>query len=174
MEDDRTPAPHGGFTDEETERFTGRLVRWGFAGFATFAVIGTLAGVVANAAIHHRAYRPAAAVASVSPVVHVSVTGASKKGPDGKTHDAFSVNNFVVHAGIPIKLVINNTDDVPHSITAPNAGVNVIAKPGKHAYTLLVDKVGRFFWFCAIPCDSDAGGWAMDHAGFMAGYITAT
>jgi heme/copper-type cytochrome/quinol oxidase subunit 2 len=174
MEDDSTQAPHGGFTDEETARYTQRLVRRGFAGFAALAAIGTLAGVAANAEIHHPAYRPDATVASVSSVVHVTVSGSSKKGPDGKMHDAFSVTNFVVHAGVPVKLVINNTDDVPHSITAPSADVNVVAKPGKHTYTLTVDKLGRFFWFCADPCDSDADGWGMDHAGFMAGYITAT
>ena len=45
MEGDNAPAPHSGFTHEESERFTQRLVMWGFAGFATLAVIGTLAGV---------------------------------------------------------------------------------------------------------------------------------
>jgi hypothetical protein len=43
-----------------------------------------------------------------------------------------------------------------------------------HTYTLLVSKAGHFRWLCAIPCDSPTKGWAMTHAGYMAGYITAS
>ncbi len=70
--------------------------------------------------------------------------------------------------------MIDNTDDQPHSITALGTGVNVIIKPGRHTYSLMLSKAGRYFWFCAYPCDSDADGWGMKHAGFMSGYITVT
>lgn len=90
-------------------------------------------------------------------------------GADGKLHDASSVTNFEVHADQPMKLVINNTDSGPHSITAPAADVNIIVRPGTHTYTLLVRKTGRFLWYCSQPCDP----FSMSHLGYMRGYITA-
>ena len=173
MDDDTTPAPNGGFTREESERFTQRLVLAVFAGLAALAAVFTLVAVVANASIRHPAYRQVSASAAVQSVVHVTIAGSSKKGPDGKMHDAFTVTNFVVDAGIPVKLVINDTDDQPHSISSPGAGISIIARPGTHTYTLIVSKIGHFFWYCAFPCDSDANGWAMKHPGYMSGYITA-
>jgi plastocyanin len=112
--------------------------------------------------------------AAVPTAVKLKVIPSIKRGPDGKLHDAFTVTNFAVHVGQPVKLTIDNTDDQPHSITAPSAGVSIVAKPGVHSYTLLVEKSGRFLWYCAYPCDSDAHGWAMSHPGFMSGYITAS
>jgi len=113
---------------------------------------------------------PAAAV----PVISLSVEGGSKRGPDGKMHDAFSKTDFQVKAGQPVKLRIDNKDDAPHSITSAEAGVSVIALPGTHTYTMVVKTAGHYKWLCILPCDSDAAGWAMTHAGYMAGYITAT
>lgn len=117
----------------------------------------------------------AVAPAAKAPVETVSlkILGGSKLGPDGKKHDVFTKTEFAVKVGQPLKLQIDNTDDVPHSITAPVAGINLTIKPGVHTYSLVVKQAGRFQWFCIIPCDSDAGGWAMSHPGFMAGYITA-
>lgn len=69
---------------------------------------------------------------AVQPVVYLSVSPGIKPGADGKLHDAYSVTDFTVHAGQPVKLVIDNTDDTTHSITAPGAGVNIIVKPGTH------------------------------------------
>jgi plastocyanin len=114
-----------------------------------------------------------AATSAVPTAVKLKLIPSSKRGPDGKLHDAFTVTNFAVHVGQPVKLTIDNTDNQPHSITAPSAGVSIVAKPGIHTYTLLVNKSGRFLWYCAYPCDSDAHGWAMTHPGFMSGYITA-
>jgi plastocyanin len=98
------------------------------------------------------------------PVVQVVKTG-----PDGKVNDAFSVTNFVVHAGHAVKLVINNTDNGPHSITAPEAGVSITVRPGVHTYTLLVHQCGSFEWYCMYPCDP----YSMAHVGYMRGYITS-
>jgi hypothetical protein len=107
---------------------------------------------------------------AVQPTVYVTVSAGLKPGADGKLHDAFSVTNFYAHAGHPVKLVINNTDDVAHSIVSPDAGVSITVKPGTHTYTLLVRKAGRFQWFCMMPCDP----YSMAHDGYMRGYITAS
>ena len=108
--------------------------------------------------------------AAVMPsTVYLTVSPGIKPGPDGKLHDAFSVTNFDVRAGRAVKLVINNTDSAPHSITSPGAGVNIVAHPGVHTYTMLVHKSGKFLWFCAMPCDP----YSMSHLGYMRGYITA-
>ena len=113
---------------------------------------------------------PGAVIPPVLPVVDLSVSPGIKPGPDGQLHDAFSVTEFHVHVGQPVKLIINNTDTMNHSISSPAAGVSIIARPGMHAYTLLVTKPGRFSWFCTYPCDP----WSMQHLGYMRGYITAT
>lgn len=106
---------------------------------------------------------------AVEPVVYLSVSPGIKPGPNGNLHDAYSVTNFQVHAGQPVKLVINNTDDVPHSINSPDAGVNILVRPGTHTYTLLVHKSGHFEWYCMQPCDP----YSMSHVGYMRGYITS-
>jgi plastocyanin len=106
---------------------------------------------------------------AVEPVVYLTVSPGVKPGPDGKLHDAFSVTNFTVRAGQPVKLVINNTDNGDHSITAMGAGVNIVVKPGVHTYTLLVQAQGRFEWMCTFPCDP----YSMAHVGYMRGYITS-
>jgi hypothetical protein len=101
--------------------------------------------------------------------VYLSVSPSIKPGTDGQLHDAFSVTDFYVRAGQPVKLVINNTDSSPHSITSPGAGVNIVAKPGVHTYTLLVHRTGKFMWFCSFPCDPNS----MSEMGYMKGYITS-
>jgi len=117
---------------------------------------------------------PVAASAAATKVVDLKIIGSYKVAPDGKKHDAFTKTEFAVKVGKPLKLRIDNTDDVPHSITSPVAGVNIIAQPGVHTYMLVVTKAGRFEWTCMLPCDSDANGWAMQNPGYMSGYITAT
>lgn len=118
--------------------------------------------------------KPAGAPSSAATqVVDVKIVGGAKQGPDGKKHDAFSKTEYNVKVGQPVKLRIDNTDNAPHSISSPEAGVNIIAQPGVHTYTLLVSKAGKYLWYCMLPCDSDAGGWAMQHPGYMSGYITA-
>ncbi len=118
----------------------------------------------------------AAASAATAPVqvISLKVVPGSKRGPDGKMHDAFSMTNFDVKVGQPVQLKIDNTDEGTHSITAPVAGVAIVVQPGVHTYTLVVHKAGRFEWKCIIPCDDETHGWAMDHPGYMAGYITAS
>lgn len=127
--------------------------------------------------VSSRAAASASTTASATPaatqVVDVKVLGAVKNGPDGKKHDIFTKSEFTVKVNQPLKLRIDNTDDVPHSISSPTAGVNIIAQPGVHTYQLIVHRAGRFQWYCLLPCDGDAGGWAMQHVGYMSGHITA-
>lgn len=126
-----------------------------------------------RAAVAPAAAATVAASPVASKVVDLKIIGSYKVAPDGKKHDAFTKTEFAVKVGQPLTLQIDNTDDVPHSITSPVAGVNIIAQPGVHTYKLLVTKAGRFEWYCMLPCDSDANGWAMQNPGFMSGYITA-
>jgi len=125
------------------------------------------------AAASATATRPAAAAPAAKPV-DVQIIPSYKLGPDGKKHDAFTKTEFAVKVGQPVMVRIDNTDNAPHSITSPAIGVNIISQPGVHTYRLLVTTAGRFQWTCMVPCDSDAGGWAMSHPGYMSGYITAS
>ena len=117
-----------------------------------------------------RAAAQLAALPPVAKVVDLSVIPEYKRGPEGEKHDAFTTTEFAVRPGQPQELRIDNTDSVPHSITSPEAGINIVVKPGTHTYTLLVKQSGTFRWFCTFPCDE----WAMQHAGYMMGYITAS
>jgi len=111
-----------------------------------------------------------AALPPVANVVDLKVIPEGKLGPEGEKHDEFTTTEFAVRAGQPQELRIDNTDEVPHSITAPEAGVNIVVMPGVHTYTLLVSHPGRFLWFCTFRCDE----WAMEHPGYMSGYITVS
>jgi plastocyanin len=112
----------------------------------------------------------AAALPPVASSVDLSVIAEYKRGPEGEKHDAFTTSEFAVQAGQPQALRIDNTDSVPHSITAPAAGINIVVMPGIHTYTLLVRQPGRYLWFCTFVCDE----WAMQHPGYMSGYITVS
>ncbi|MHB8491295.1 MAG: cupredoxin domain-containing protein [Solirubrobacteraceae bacterium] len=128
---------------------------------------GGAAGAAAGAAA---ATSSAAASTGAPQEVSLTVTAEGKKGPEGKMHDDFSVTEFHVVVGKPLTLNINNTDSVPHSINAPEAGINLVAQPGTHKYTLVATKAGKFEWNCMYPCDP----WSMEHVGYMRGFITAT
>jgi hypothetical protein len=117
-----------------------------------------------------QAAEQAAALPPVAKLVVLKVIPEGKLGPEGEKHDAFTTTEFAVRAGQPQQLRIDNTDTVPHSITSPGAGVNIVVMPGTHTYTLLVRHAGVFLWFCAFRCDE----WAMQHPGYMSGYITAS
>jgi len=173
--------------DEAVDK-TGKVVLVWLAGLGIVAAVMMSLVALANsgqrievAASAPAAMHQAGAAASISEasvaaakVVDLSVIPSYKIGPDGKKHDAFTKTEFAVKVGQPIKLTIDNTDNQPHSITSPTANVSITAMPGTHTYTLVVSKPGKYMWFCAYPCDSDANGWAMTHPGFMSGYITAT
>ncbi len=167
-------------TEQESVTPDATLKMWSTAALGALAVVLALiavdvlliGGVQSTASAHSRPITQVVHVsgATVEPVVYLSVTPAIKPGTDGKLHDAFSVTNYYVHVGKPVKLVINNADSTDHSITAPGAGVNITVRPGTHTYTLLVRHAGRFLWTCIMPCDP----FSMAHVGYMRGYITAS
>jgi len=113
---------------------------------------------------------------------------ATVTGPDGAKHDVFAaLSGTTVKVGIPVTITITNKDDVPHSMTSPELGLNIVIPAatdkgdGTVSYTFTPTKIGTFRWFCAIPCDTDNAGWDMTSDGsgngqlnFMAGNITVT
>jgi plastocyanin len=144
------------------------------AGIAAAVLMSMVALVQSSERQEARAASQAAALAAALPpvakVVDLSVHAEYKPGPEGEKHDAFSTTEFAVQAGRPQQLTIDNTDSVPHSITSPDAGVNIIVTPGTHSYTLLVKQPGRYLWYCTFVCDE----WAMQHPGYMSGYISVS
>lgn len=118
----------------------------------------------------------ASSAASTAPskLISLKIIPEGRLGPDGKKHDYYTKTEFTGKVGQTIDLKIDNTDEGEHSITSPEIGVNIVVKPGIHTYQLVVKEKGRFSWFCVIPCDSGANGWAMQHTGYMSGFITAS
>jgi len=157
--------------NEHERAFNSKLVGVCFAAFGLLAVCLVAAAVIANVRDKGTTTRVAAPKPQpVASVTYLSVAPSITPGPDGHLHDAYSTTNFNVRVGQPMKLVINNTDSSAHTITAQQAGVNIVIKPGSHTYTLLVRQPGQFEWHCLMPCDP----WAMQHFGYMRGYITAS
>ena len=113
---------------------------------------------------------------------------ATMAGPDGAMHDVFSaLSGTSVKVGIPVTITVTNKDDVIHSLTSPELGLNIVIPAatdkgdGTVTFTFTPTKTGSFRWFCAIPCDTDNAGWDMTSDGtgsgqnnFMAGFITVT
>jgi hypothetical protein len=112
--------------------------------------------------------------ATPAKLIRLKIIPGGKLGPDKLKHDYYTKTEFTVKVGQKLDLQIDNTDEGEHSITSPDIGVNILVKPGIHTYQLVVKEKGRFSWFCIIPCDTEANGWAMLHAGYMGGFITAT
>jgi hypothetical protein len=134
----------------------------------------TITGSVATPAANASTAGTAAAAKLPPKVISLEIVPGGKLGPDKHMHDAFLKTEFAVKVGQKLDLEIDNTDEGEHSITSPEIGVNIVVKPGIHTYEIVVKEKGRFSWFCVIPCDDETNGWAMQHAGYMAGYITAT
>ena len=100
-----------------------------------------------------------------------------KKGSDGNWHDAYLPADFSVNAGATVHVTVYNYDDMPHSFTATEIGVNqeIAAgsegKPSKTTFTFTAPaQAGSYEWFCDMPCDP----WAMSHEGFMRGHVRVT
>ena len=133
-----------------------------------------------------QAAAPAAATINYEVVGHEDED--AQKGADGLTHDTFfTKDSTTISLGSQVTLKFSNVDEMPHSFTLPELGINVMipagseSKPGTAQYTFTATKAGNFRWFCALPCDDSAGGYAMkaDPAGkgsavdgLMAGYLT--
>lgn len=167
--------------DESVKR-NGKLVLEALAGVGVVAALIMSMVALIQSGEKHETTRVVAAQSAAATsgavnappqTISTKIVGAAKPGPDGQKHDMFTKTNFAVKVGQTVKITVDNTDDAPHSITAPAAGVNIVAQPGVHTYTMVVKTAGKFQWYCMLPCDSDANGWAMKHPGYMSGYIVA-
>lgn len=135
---------------------------------------------------------PRASAASAQKVTIYIFAGMSGTilGPDRKGHDAFVPANFVVKAGVPVAIDFISYDDDPHTLTAPKLGLNIqiqageksgkIVKPATTSATFTIVRPGTYRRYCALACDTDAHGWAMEQGfsepskeGYMAGFIVA-
>lgn len=77
-------------------------------------------------------------------------------------------------AGATVRVAVYNYDDMPHTFTATELGVNAKVpagseeKPSKVTFTFQApQEAGSYEWFCALPCDP----WSMTHYGYMKGYV---
>jgi len=172
---------------DDTVAKSGKTVLEVFAGLGIFAAL--LMSIIAlNKSSEHNTVTITSGVAAPAStstpssgagalpakLISVKVIAGGKLGPDKIMHDTFDKTEFAVKVGQKLDIRIDNTDEGEHSITSPQIGVNIVVKPGIHTYELVVKEKGRFSWFCVIPCDDEANGWAMQHAGYMSGFITAT
>jgi hypothetical protein len=171
---------------DDTVEKTGKTVLEVFAGLGIFAAL--LMSIIAlNQSSEHNTVTITSGVAATATgstaaanaalpakVVSLKIIAGGKLGPDKIMHDTFTATEFAVKVGQKLDLKIDNTDEGEHSITSPQIGVNIVVKPGVHMYEVVVKEKGRFSWFCVIPCDDNGNGWAMQHAGYMSGFITAT
>ena len=152
-------------------------------------VVVVLAAVVLGLIIGYD-LRPASTAVSSTPKtadITLVVQSDVKLGPDSKLHDAFTPCNFTVYAGQEVDLTIVNYDNGEHTFTSSSLGVNFIVPPSNVTGVPTVSNfqfneatVGVYRWYCAYPCDTDAGGWAMttgsdgqpDQIGYMGGFVT--
>jgi plastocyanin len=99
-------------------------------------------------------------------------------GPDKQWHDAFLPADIAVHAGAKVTVTVVNYDGGPHTFTSPAMGLNQIipgggsmSAPKTVTFTFTAPtKLGKYQWWCAVPCDP----WAMAHDGYMRGVVTVT
>jgi heme/copper-type cytochrome/quinol oxidase subunit 2 len=154
------------------------------AGFAGLALVACGSAQSSSAGTSNTSTQPAQQLAFQV----VGPDDATVAGPDGAMHDVFTaVGGTSVKVGVPVTITITNKDDVQHSMTSPDLGLNIVIPAatdkgdGTISYTFTPNKVGSFRWFCALPCDTDNAGWDMTSDGtgsgqsnFMAGYISVT
>lgn len=98
-----------------------------------------------------------------------------RKGSDGNWHDAYLPADFTVHPGATVRVSVRNYDESGHTFTAAGLGANETIAPGSEAQPSTTTfsfkaptRRGRYEWHCMVPCDP----WAMEHAGFMKGFVT--
>ena len=147
----------------------------------------SIAGSVLAAGVMAKGPAAAESGSQLSAIMYGSKLGI--KGPDGLPHDILIPSSFVIKSGVPVTLSVVNYDEGPHTITAPDLGLNLLMKGGKEqpdksvvpvttTFHFTATKKGVFRWFCALPCDAKHGAWDMkagysgpDKEGFMAGFI---
>lgn len=171
------------------------------AGLSLVAVVAAVAALVVSPA-SAATKKPRASKAQQLTLYVFRGKEAVPGAADSKGHDTMVPSTFAVKVGVPVEVTVINYDEGPHTITAPDLGLNAMIKPGtefttppKNAgatellnevvpgvthFTFTAKKAGVFRWHCALPCDAGQNGWAMSsdrngsgQQGFMAGYIVA-
>ncbi|MDE3075103.1 MAG: cupredoxin domain-containing protein [Chloroflexota bacterium] len=130
---------------------------------------------------------PAASAANLAIKIFGSDNKEAAVGPDGKRHDSYVPSNLSLKAGVPVTIQLQNMDEMMHSFTVPELGINQMVPggkddaPGVGTLTFTPTKTGTFHFLCTVPCDEHNNGWAMtpsDHGpaqdGFMAGHLTVS
>lgn len=160
--------------------------------FALLAALPAAALVFASACSGQDQNAGQAAASQPSVTLHYTVVASdsdqAKAGPDGQTHDTFvTTDNTVVPVGALVTVEVKNYDDAAHGMVFPDLGISKVIKgggtdenPSVTTFTFTASKAGDYRWYCPVPCDSDAGAWAMSTSsagpgqeGFMAGVISA-
>ena len=108
----------------------------------------------------------------------------AQPGPDGQRHDF--ARPTMVHIDYPATLALKvvNHDRKRHALRAPALGLDAVAEPSDGSapkvafFSVSVPGRGTYRWYCYVPCDQEAGGWAMQvgprgpaRDDFMAGYF---
>jgi uncharacterized cupredoxin-like copper-binding protein len=183
------------------------LARFVYAGAILIAGWLVALGTMGQSHAATRSSMAAKAAAAQSVTIYVLPSDLTKrigyKGPDGRFHDSMVPGIITFQHGVTVRMTVLNYDEGPHSITAPDLKLNEVIQGGKEAdtetvakeaqerklglgelavprattFTLKVDKPGTYRWFCALPCDGEAGHWAMNNSqkqvgtGYMGGWI---
>lgn len=145
-------------------------------------MLGAGAFVAAGAlGLAHQAPAPAAHAAAALQAEQVSMVVVSgvHLGTDKKLHDAFTPTDIVARVSQKVVVTVYNYDQGSHSFTAPALHLNIVfaaatraGVPTVKTFSFTVGKAGSYHWQCLMPCDDTAKGWAMAHAGYMAGTVT--
>jgi plastocyanin len=152
-------------------------------------VVGTAIAAIAFAATAATG-SPTSANTQVYKTMIIVGHALGQKAPDGLQHDTTYGANFSVKKGQRITVTVYNFDEGPHTITASGLKLNIKIPgalneekgiPSKTTFSFTATTVGKFRWFCKLPCDAGQGYWAMGRSkagpgrdGYMAGYITVT
>lgn len=160
-----------------------------FSKFVWVALVVVILAAVLLGMVIESNLRPATIVSGTPKYDSVAmvVQGGWKLGSTGIFHDAFVPCNFTVYSGQIVNLTVLSFDTGNHSFTSPTLGVNfqipggnVTGVPTVSNFQFTVSTPGVYRWYCAIPCDTGAGGWAMStgtdgqpgQIGYMGGVVT--
>ncbi len=170
---------------------------WMMIGMGLTGLLSILSTIVAVVALANPGTQPAPASASMNATMASSATPATaaraeavkltiksddehgRRGPDGKWHDAYLPANFAVHAGDKVTVTVYNYDTGSHTFTSSTLSAGGVINemipagsekaPHQTTFTFTApSQPGRYLWWCAMPCDP----WAMEHIGYMRGYVT--
>ncbi len=71
----------------------------------------------------------------------------------GEGYDKFFPQTVTVLRSDGIKLVLNNTDEMPHGFAIDAYGINKVVRAGETiTIEFVADKAGVFDFYCSVPC----------------------